>query len=145
MMSSAAEVLAAYLVAEGLATRPKPVAAWPVSVNAMPPDAPDNRLTIYNSGAESQAKNHRTGETYLEHECQIRVRSKPGSPGYQKLMEILEKLSVLYAVMVTTDVPETVQLLSVTHKSGPMFLTQEENNQRIHHVMTVSVLINPGV
>lgn len=144
LSSSPAECLAAYLVAQGVLTRPATAGAWPVTTTTMPDEGPDNRVSIMNPDAENQGKNPRTGEQYTSDICQIRVRSVPASVGMAKMKEILARLAPIIATAVTTNVPESVIIVSVTLVSGPAYMGQDEKNTRQNHVMNVKVPIVSG-
>lgn len=141
---SPAEVLAALLVQLGLATRSATSGNWPVTTSSMPDDLPDNRISIYNTGGDPDAKNHRNGETLMRPECQIRVRSKPASDGYIKAVQIMNTLSPLSGWNVTINTTQVVTIVAITIKSAPTHMGQEEKNQRQHHTLNVSLSIVPG-
>lgn len=144
MRCSPAEVVAAYLVAVSQLTRPDASGLWPVTIGQLPIELPDNRVALFNPETQTEGRNPRTNETYLRGLVQIRVQSKPQSAGYEKIMLLLRALEdVNSPVLVTTRVPavETVVLYSVVLQSGPMYMGQDEKNQRENHVMNYSVIV----
>lgn len=146
-ISSPGEVVAAYLVAEGLATRPvapNQASVWPVTVTVLPTDMPDNRIVVTSADFENQGKSLRTGEQHGSWIVQIRVRSKPARDAHTKIQAIMANLATVKAVDVVTDLAETVTLVSCTLVSGPSDMGQEEKNQRQHYAMNWKCVIVPG-
>ncbi len=144
IVASPAEVLTALLVARGLATRPATLGSWPVTTSSMPDDEPDNRITIYNTAMPVDGKLHKTGETLVRPNCQIRVRSKPSSAGWKKLAEILNDILPLISQDVTTNDAVSVSIVVINLLSGPAHIGQEEKNQRQHHTANVELVLVPG-
>jgi len=146
--STASEVLAAWMVANGYATRPTPVGAWPVSKNKLPVEAGrDDWITIYDLDPAIDGKLMKSGETVDHPECQILIRSaNPASAPY-KGRQILEQLSSMYNVNVVCKEeaglfsPETVQIQAVMIVMGLTLFKKEEQNQRTHYVATVRLTL----
>jgi hypothetical protein len=103
------------------------------------PDDKDNWITVYDTGPEIQGKIMDDGRPMQHHTASIRLRSRTEGAGNKKLREIARGLSAARNVEVTTNLPETLTVGAVTIVSGPMWLFQEEKNQRQVFVLNVKL------
>lgn len=142
-----AAIFARWLVAQGfgvLSTATTPP-DWTITVDALPADDPDNRIALFNAGAEISRVILSTGETIEKPHMQIRARSKSNQTAYVKLaaiQEVFQEISPRSRAEITMSNPtRTYWLESVTIAIPIIRLPSvEENDKRFNFVQTVKLV-----
>jgi hypothetical protein len=140
MSKSPAEILVAYLIAQGHVVRPgaAPPVPWTVYAGAMP-DMPNEAVTLYDTAGRIDGHFART-HTVAEHEgIQVRVRALKYNTAWNKAKDIARALALLDYTEVTI---ETVvyKVWCFAKTSGPLSLGQEDENKR--SIVTLNGLVS---
>lgn len=80
---SPADILAAWLIAEGYGTRPSANGLWPIYVNFMP-GGNNEAICVYDTVGTNDGRSHRDGELIEHPGIQIRFRANDHRTGYYK-------------------------------------------------------------
>lgn len=141
ILSPPEEIIAAYLVAEGIATRPGPSSVWPITTQKMP-DSPDDCIKVSLVESFSLGKLQDDGDPLVYPRVQILVRSKNPTTAYGKGVEITNRLSALTFATITTNLPEDVLVQAVTIITPLVYIGQEEQNRRQSYSLTVQLSLD---
>ncbi len=133
------DILAEYLIDQGLASRYNDGADWPVYVGTLPDseDIEDNLLAVFLTAGILHGK-RMDGVLVQHYGIQIRCRSVDESDGYEKLKEIVTHLLAQHWVSISLDSGEQYRLESITQTSDIVPIALDAK-QRTH--MTVNLIM----
>jgi hypothetical protein len=134
-VTSQEDVVAALLVAEGLAVRPSAGTAnnWPVAIGSMPTGGSlNNYIAVYGTGADQDGRLHRTQERVEYPTFQVMVRGTDYPTGRNKAKAIVayfDSISSLAPEGVTVDAV-SIEVYAVHVITTVTPVGEEENNKR---------------
>jgi hypothetical protein len=133
-VTSQEDVVAALLVAEGLAVRPNAGTAnnWPVAIGSMPAGPLNNYIAVYGTGADQDGRLHRTQERVEYPTFQVMVRGVNYQTARNKAKDIVtffDSISSLAPEGVTVDAI-SIEVYAVHVITNVTPVGEEENNKR---------------
>lgn len=145
-----AKAVSQFLVSRGVlafpgggSTIPDPP-GWGVTAGKMPAGKEQDRwVAVFNSGGFRDGRDMRVGRPVVFPEIQVRGRGKTDSEVLLKLFDLCAVLDALIVPEVVTVDGVAYKLSSVSRQGDPVFLLQEPQNERRHHVFTARVTIIP--
>lgn len=140
MNCTPAEIVAAFIVAQGLGVAPSTAGDWRTTFGSMPSDPPDKRITAYDLAPETQGKIFNTGESVERPLVQIRARALDYRDGRVKLKAITDALSIASNVALTVN-SVSVTLIAATVIQPAGYIGQEEKNTRQLYTAVVKLAI----
>ena len=93
-MSSPAEVVVAYLIAEGGGTTPTDNLDWPIYSNKLP-TSPHNAMVVRDTEGTTDGRIHGTGESIIHPGIQVTVRGETFPVGHAKIVDIAALLDAV--------------------------------------------------
>jgi hypothetical protein len=136
-MASPAQTIASLLVVEGLASRQADGTDWPVQVGEEP-DAPDNTLTVYDTGFDQDGRGLR-GERTQWPTIQVRVRSEDYPIGWEKGVEIQALFDAINRASVS--VGTEIWNIEAIHISNPLMPIGEQE-QGLRKLFVLNAALN---
>lgn len=151
--SPPAEIIIAFLVAEGLVQRPSnPSKVWPATRGQAPVSDVVSATDATYQGDKwvyctdilplTEGKYQRTGETVRKPKVQICVRDVDYQSAYLKCRAIEEALSPVRLEIVTTDSAEEVLFEACKIELATAYLYAEPQNRRQYFCTTVQLTIS---
>jgi len=134
-----ADVMAEYLVAQGLFTDPSKGKAWPIYLTHEP-DAPttkDDVGTIYDTIGVKDGR-VMSGENIFHFGIQVRVRAQQYLDGWQKARDVVADLETVKNVEVLVE-ESVYTLVNISQTSQVLFIGLDESTKR-RNLFTVNFL-----
>ncbi len=131
MDNSPADIVAQYLIDQGLLITPGDSGEWPVYVGSLPDgnDASNEAVGCMDTTPVKDGRIMRTGENIFHWGGQLLVRAIDYNIGWAKTVALMESLEVVKRVTVTIE-SVNYRLDNITIASGPVALGQEEGTKR---------------
>lgn len=126
-----AQIVSRLLIGLGVAvTRTSSLPSWSISVNSEE-DAPDDVITVYDTGARSWGRSQTTGDQLSHPAVQIRVRGRDQKTAYDRAKLIATKLDRNVNHVSVTVGSSTYCVQSISRVPGILFFGKEsETSQR---------------
>jgi hypothetical protein len=140
--ASPAQLIAQFLVNQGVGSAPAGALAWPISVGFSPDGtgAQDSSITIYDTEGVGDGRILFTGEEINHPGVQVRVRAQAYGDGWGKMVELTHFLALLFRQTLTVGLYDYL-VYNAFQVAPPASLGQEQSAKR-RYLSTVNYLIS---